>query len=217
MNCIRTFARRGRAAILALVAVGALSAGALALAPRASAGAQPKKITLASLAKQVATLRSQNAALRRSITALGTRTRVLGVAGATGPRGPQGSPGTTGLPGPAGAAGAPATPGAPGTARAWATIGRGSATTPPKIGRGVNVASVTRSGAGHYCVFLDAGLNAGQVAALVTPHSLGLQVSKRFAASLPGGCITGQRSGIFVDTWDETNTPVDTDFDLLIP
>jgi hypothetical protein len=218
MNRIKTFARRGRAALLTLVAVGALSAGALAMASQASADGQAKKITLASLAKQVATLRSQNAALRRSITAPGKRTRVIGVAGATGARGPQGPPGTTGLQGTVGAtgsSGAPGAPGAAGTARAWATISPGSATTPPKIARGVNVASVTRLGTGTYCVFLGAGLSV-DVAALVTPH--GGSAQHRFAQSLPGGCGLSQPgNGIQVATWDQTNALVDIDFDVLIP
>jgi pilus assembly protein FimV len=213
MNPIKTFARRGRATLLALVAVGALSAGTLALAPQASAGGQAKKITLASLAKQVATLRSQNAALRRSITALGKRTRVSGVAGAAGAPGPQGAQGP---PGAAGAPGAQGAPGAAGSARAWATISAGSATTPPIIRRGVNVASVTRVDTGVYCVIPGAGLASAEVAALVTPHSGSTQ--RRFALTLPGGCGLAQPgNGIQVATWDQANAPADTDFDLLIP
>src|SRR5262245_31069594 len=146
MNRIKTFARRGRAALLALVATGVLSAGALVLAPQASADGQAKKITLASLAKQVATLRSQNAALRRSIRALSRRTSVVGVAGATGAPGPQGATGPQGAAGAAGPAGAPGGPGAPGTARAWATINGATAT----ILRGANVASVAQLDPGGY-------------------------------------------------------------------
>src|SRR5262245_22124001 len=215
MNRIKTFARRSRAALLALAAVGALSAGALALAPQASADGQAKKVTLASLAKQVATLRSQNAALRRSITALGKRTRVTGVAGATGIPGPQGAQGPPGAAGAAGAPGAPGAQGAPGTARAWALINGGSATESPTIRLGVNVASVTRIGTGQYCVILGAGLTS-DVAALVTPHAGSSQ--HRFAMTLPGGCGVGQQgNGIFVTTWDQTNAPVDALFSLRIP
>jgi Collagen triple helix repeat (20 copies) len=213
MNRIKTFARRARAALLALAAIGALSAGALALAPQASADGQSKKITLASLAKQVGALRSQNAVLRRSISALGKRTRVTSVAGAAGITGAPGAQGAQGPPGAVGAVGPPGPPGAPGTARAWAMI-NGQAT-PPTIRLGVNVASVTRLGTGAYCVILGAGLTV-DVAALVTPHAGSSQ--HRFAMSLPGGCGIGQQgNGILVATWDQTNAPVDAVFDLLIP
>jgi pilus assembly protein FimV len=212
---IKTFARRGRAALLAVVAVGALSAGTLALAPQARASGQAKTITLASLAKQVAGLRSQNAALRRRVAALGKRTRVIGLAGATGAQGAQGPPGTIGPPGTAGAAGspgAPGTPGAAGTARAWATINGASAT----ILRGMNVTRVARAAPGLYCVFLAAGLDPNGVAALVTPHGAG--GDRIFASTFPGLCgTTGPGGGVQVSTWNAANASVDASFDLLIP
>jgi hypothetical protein len=217
MNRIKAFARRGRAALLALAAIGALSASALALAPQASAGGQAKKITLASLAKQVATLRSQNVALRRSITALAKRTRVTGLARVAGIPGPQGAQGPPGAVGAVGAVGAAGTPGAPGTARAWATInGR---TTPPTIRRGEHVASVIRFTPGVYCVLLDAGLDPRDVGALATPH-LGGAFNRLFAAATPAGCnVLGQPGGlgVLVNTWDQTDALTDSDFEVLIP
>jgi collagen type I alpha len=162
----------------------------------------------------VATLRSQKAALRRSITALSKKTSLAGVAGATGARGPQGMTGPQGTAGATGSPGAPGAPGAAGTARAWATIRGTSATA--TIERGTNVASVTRSGTGVYCVFLGAGLAPVDVAALVTPHRG--SAARKFASTSPGGCgLSRPPGGVQVDTWDQTNAPVDTEFDLLIP
>jgi hypothetical protein len=147
---------------------------------------------------------------------------VIGVAGATGVRGPQGAqgpqgpPGTAGATGSPGAHGAPGAPGAPGTARAWATISGDFAATPPTIRRGVNVASVRRSATGVYCVFLGVGLDPQVVAALAMPH--GGTGERKFASTTPGGCTDGgQKTGVLVSTWDQTNSLVNTNFDVVIP
>jgi hypothetical protein len=96
-------------AALAVLATGAaVAVPALAGAHREHAKKPP---TLASLAKQVAALRSQDVTLRRRITTLSRKTSVAGVAGAQGPRGlqglqgPQGGPGSPGAPGAQGPAG----------------------------------------------------------------------------------------------------------------
>src|SRR4249919_1108509 len=78
-------------AAAAAVAVPALAGGAH--------GEQAKKPTLASLAKQISSLRSRDATLRRTVTALSKKVPVAGVsgsigaAGASGPAGAQGAQG----------------------------------------------------------------------------------------------------------------------------
>ena len=147
---------RGRHALA--TATVALIAGA-ALTTPAVAGTgqrhQSKPLTLAGLAKQLTTLRAQNAALQRRLTALGKKTSVPGLPGArgatgsAGPTGPAGSAGSAGAAGPAGAAGAP---GAPGQAVAFALV-HPDGTLEPAAGLNKNItaANVSHPSTGVYC------------------------------------------------------------------
>jgi len=117
-------ARRGWGWWIIPAGVAVLTAGAAVALP-ALAGdgqrSQAKKPTLASLAKQVAALRSQDATLRRRLEALSKRPSVAGLAGPIGEVGPQGAKGDPGAPGSAGAPGLKGDTGAPGpTASAYA-------------------------------------------------------------------------------------------------
>src|SRR5262245_46004468 len=85
------------AAVLAIDAAPAVSA--LAASGRHE---QAKTPTLAALAKQLKSLRSQDAALRRRVAALSKSVSVAGapgVAGIPGARGPEGPQGLLGFPG----------------------------------------------------------------------------------------------------------------------
>jgi hypothetical protein len=118
---MRQARRRPRSPMIAVTA--ALVVGAAVAVPALAGGKlreQAKKPTLASLAKQLASLRSQDATLRRRITALSKRGSVAGLAGAVGPTGPVGPAGT------AGAAGAPGSADAYTRAESDARFVRGS-------------------------------------------------------------------------------------------
>ena len=113
MRCERRRRALGVMVGAAVVVIGA----ATAVPALAATGGQEqgKKPTVASLAKQLNALRSQDAALRRRVAALTKRVSVAGVPGvaglqgARGPEGPaglqglQGAPGLQGIPGPVGA------------------------------------------------------------------------------------------------------------------
>jgi hypothetical protein len=118
--------------------------------------------------------------------------------------GPQGSKGDKGDPGPQGPAG---------SARAWAFVsGSGVLGT----NRRLNVTSVTRLGAGVYCVHLAPPLVPSQVVALVTTS--GGSVNRNYANANPGGCSSSAAGpGVQVATWNGSGGNVDTAFMIAIP
>jgi len=195
-------------AILALLAAAAAPAVSLKLITGGQI--KSKSITGKNLKPGSIGLSALSPAARKAL--LGAR-GPAGDTGHVGAQGPQGPPGPTG---PAGSNGAPGAPGAPGTARAWARIDGSS--TGATILASANVSSVSRIDPGVYCVLLDPSLDAGKVAALVTPEGgSGNRVSASIA---PGGCSTGGRSGVQVNIWNPASVTlalVDGRFDLAIP
>jgi hypothetical protein len=121
----------------------------------------------------------------------------------TGPQGAKGEKGDEGDPGPQGPAG---------SARAWAFVnGSGVLGT----NRRLNVTSVTRFGAGVYCVRLAPPLVPNQVIAVVTTS--GGSANRNYANAAPGGCSTPAGPGVQVATWNGSGGNVDTAFMIAIP